>query len=78
MNEYDVIMTVSTSSLTEDAYKVGNFAGDVELLIEVQEDGVMGPQLVAEGTTLPVCHAGCRLVTVSTPASGWCAGGRAV
>lgn len=64
-------MTVSTSQLTEDAYKVctrarlttalhtpnhqvDQFAGEVKLLIEVQEDGIMGPHVVKEGATLPV------------------------
>jgi hypothetical protein len=33
--------------------QVGEFAGDVTLLIEAQEDGVMGPQLT-DKSELPV------------------------
>lgn len=32
---YDVIMEVDTDNLSEDAYKVGDFAGTVTMLVEV-------------------------------------------
>lgn len=88
VHEYDLIMTVSTSNLTETAYKVshqrgvvhvtrryvqvGDFAGDVKLVIEVQEDGIMGPHFVKEGTTLPVrAHTGGRCASHAVVPTGW-------
>jgi len=34
--EYDVLMEIDTETLTEDAYKVDEFAGKVTLLVEAQ------------------------------------------
>jgi hypothetical protein len=34
--EFDVVMEVDTEGLTEEAYKVGEFAGNVTLLVEAQ------------------------------------------
>jgi len=34
--EFDVVMEVATDSLTEEAYRVGNFEGTVTLLVEAQ------------------------------------------
>ncbi len=34
--EYDIVMEVDTEELTENAYKVGKFAGNVTLLVEAQ------------------------------------------
>ena len=36
MSTYDVLMEVETETLTEDAYKVDEFAGNVTLLVEAQ------------------------------------------
>lgn len=36
MAEYDIVMEVDTEELTEEAYKVGKFAGSVTLLVEAQ------------------------------------------
>lgn len=36
MAEYDVLMEIDTETLTEDAYKVDEFAGKVTLLVEAQ------------------------------------------
>ena len=36
---YDVVFEVETESLSEDAYKVGDFAGTVTMLVEVRRSG---------------------------------------
>ena len=36
VEEYDVLMEVDTETLTEEAYKVDEFAGKVTLLVEAQ------------------------------------------
>ncbi len=36
VSTYDVLMEVETETLTEDAYKVDEFAGNVTLLVEAQ------------------------------------------
>lgn len=36
VEEYDVLMEIETESLTEEAYKVDEFAGKVTLLVEAQ------------------------------------------
>ena len=36
VREFDIVMEVDTEGLTEDAYKVGDFAGNVTLLVEAQ------------------------------------------
>lgn len=41
MQAYEVVCEVSTRGLVESAYAVGDFAGEVTLLIESQEDGVI-------------------------------------
>lgn len=52
-SQYDVILEVATDSLTEKAYQVGDFEGTVTLLVESQEEGVVGKLLAPEGTRLP-------------------------
>ncbi|KAK9907314.1 hypothetical protein WJX75_001297 [Coccomyxa subellipsoidea] len=52
--EYDIVMEVDTEELTENAYKVGKFAGNVTLLVEAQEEGVMHSHLVPEGKQVEV------------------------
>jgi hypothetical protein len=47
-------LQVSTDSLVEEAYKVGDFAGTVTLLVESQEDGVLAHILVPEGQQVPI------------------------
>ncbi len=39
--EYDLVMEVDTDSLTEEAYRVGKFAGTVTLLVEAQVGGCL-------------------------------------
>ena len=36
MAEFDVVLEVDTDSLTEEAYRVGDFSGTVTLLVEAQ------------------------------------------
>lgn len=52
--EYDIVMEVDTEELTENAYKVGKFAGNVTLLVEAQ---VQIKQSAAMSTNwvLPCC-----------------------
>lgn len=54
VNIYDVLMTVETDSLVDEAYKVDQFAGTVRLLVESQEEGHLARQLVGEGAEVPV------------------------
>ncbi|KXZ45833.1 hypothetical protein GPECTOR_50g627 [Gonium pectorale] len=51
---YDVLMTVETESLVEEAFKVDQFAGTVALLVESQEEGFVAGLLAAEGDEVPV------------------------
>lgn len=51
---YDVIMEVSTDSLTEEAYKTEGSQGPVTLLVEAQEEGRLGKVLVQEGKKVDV------------------------
>lgn len=41
VHAYDVVCEVATHGLVESAYAVGDFAGEVTLLVESQEDGVL-------------------------------------
>ena len=37
--QYDVLFEVATDELTEEVFKVGDFAGTVNLLVEAHEEG---------------------------------------
>ncbi|KIY96201.1 hypothetical protein MNEG_11761 [Monoraphidium neglectum] len=54
VQQYDLLCEVDTQQLVEEAYRLGDFAGSVTLLIESQEDGVLARRLAPEGATLPV------------------------
>ncbi|GFR42347.1 hypothetical protein Agub_g3040, partial [Astrephomene gubernaculifera] len=51
---YDVLLTVETDSLVEEAYRLDQFAGTVSLLVESQEEAVVARLLAQEGELLPV------------------------
>ncbi|GLC33451.1 hypothetical protein PLESTM_000072600 [Pleodorina starrii] len=51
---YDVIATVETETLVEEAYRLDQFAGKVSLLVESQEEGFVARLLAAEGEEVPV------------------------
>jgi pyruvate/2-oxoglutarate dehydrogenase complex dihydrolipoamide acyltransferase (E2) component len=51
---YDILAEVATETLTEDAYKHGDFAGSVKMLIEAQDEGFVARTLVAEGSRVTV------------------------
>jgi pyruvate/2-oxoglutarate dehydrogenase complex dihydrolipoamide acyltransferase (E2) component len=48
-----VVLTVATTELTEPAYRLGAFAGEVSLLVESQEGAFVLALLAAEGAELP-------------------------
>eukprot|EP00798_Chlamydomonas_sp_ICE-L_P014121 gene14121-20075_t len=43
---YDIICEVETDELVEEVFKVGDFAGNVTLLVESQEEGILADILV--------------------------------
>ncbi|GAX84838.1 hypothetical protein CEUSTIGMA_g12259.t1 [Chlamydomonas eustigma] len=49
---YDVLMEVETEELVENVFKVGDFAGEVTLLVESQEEGYLAEILVDAGPSL--------------------------
>ena len=51
---YDVVFEVATESLTEKAYKVGEFAGMTTMLVEAQDEGFLHEILVPEGRQVEV------------------------
>lgn len=51
---HDLLFEVTTEELVEEAYRMGDFAGKVTLLIESQEEGYLGPIFAKLGSTLPV------------------------
>ncbi|EFJ52883.1 hypothetical protein VOLCADRAFT_86312 [Volvox carteri f. nagariensis] len=54
VNTYDVLLTVETETLVEEAYRLDQFAGKVALLVESQEEGFVARLLAAEGEEVPV------------------------
>ncbi|KAI8472736.1 MAG: hypothetical protein J3K34DRAFT_412935 [Monoraphidium minutum] len=54
VEQYDVLCEVATTQLVEKAYRMGDFEGQVTLLIESQEEGVLARRLAEEGAALPV------------------------
>lgn len=54
VRRYDLLCEVETTQLVEEAYRMGDFAGAVTLLIESQEDGILARRLAPEGASLPV------------------------
>eukprot|EP00198_Chlamydomonas_reinhardtii_P008649 XP_001697986.1 predicted protein [Chlamydomonas reinhardtii] len=54
VSEYDILLTVDTDSLVEEAYRLDQFAGTVSLLVESQEEAHVAGLLVAEGEEVEV------------------------
>ncbi|KAG2502228.1 hypothetical protein HYH03_000714 [Edaphochlamys debaryana] len=54
VKEYDVVLTVATETLVEEAYRLDQFKGTVSLLVESQEEGVVARLMAAEGEEVPV------------------------
>jgi pyruvate/2-oxoglutarate dehydrogenase complex dihydrolipoamide acyltransferase (E2) component len=54
VNIYDLLLELYTDNLVEEAYKVGDFAGRVTMLLESQEAGTLRKILVEEGQVVPV------------------------
>lgn len=63
---YDVIAELASDNLVEGAHRVGRFEGEVTLLLEAQEEGMLarvlqpaGPELVGVGAPIAVlCEEG--------------------
>lgn len=52
---YDIVAEVTTSTLVEEAHREGEFAGEVTLLLEAQEDGYLACTFHSDPSkTLPV------------------------
>lgn len=68
LQEYDVLCEVSTDTLAEEAYKVGDFAGTATLLVESQEEGYVHKLLLKEGQ--PVSVGTPIAIVGERPASG--------
>jgi hypothetical protein len=62
--QYDVLFEVDTEELTEELYRVGQFEGTTQLLVESHEEGWLAKRLVeADGqrplqVRQPVCFTG--------------------
>ncbi|GBF93517.1 dihydrolipoyllysine-residue acetyltransferase component 1 of pyruvate dehydrogenase, mitochondrial [Raphidocelis subcapitata] len=54
VEQYDLVCEIETEQLVEEAYRIGDFAGSVTLLIESQEEGLLARTLAPEGAALPV------------------------
>ncbi|KAG2432386.1 hypothetical protein HYH02_012958 [Chlamydomonas schloesseri] len=54
VSEYDILLTVDTDSLVEEAYRLDQFAGTVSLLVESQEEAHVAALLAAEGEEVEV------------------------
>ena len=54
VNIYDLLLELYTDNLVDEAYKVGDFAGRVSMLLESQEAGTLRKILVQEGQEVPV------------------------
>ncbi|KAF8058454.1 esf2 [Scenedesmus sp. PABB004] len=52
--EYDLLLEVGTESLVEEGYRNDEFAGEVVLSLEAQEEAVVAALLVPEGASVPV------------------------
>eukprot|EP00197_Chlamydomonas_leiostraca_P008548 CAMPEP_0202884766 /NCGR_PEP_ID=MMETSP1391-20130828/41319_1 /ASSEMBLY_ACC=CAM_ASM_000867 /TAXON_ID=1034604 /ORGANISM="Chlamydomonas leiostraca, Strain SAG 11-49" /LENGTH=191 /DNA_ID=CAMNT_0049567995 /DNA_START=378 /DNA_END=953 /DNA_ORIENTATION=- len=46
---YDVLYELATEEIAEPEYRVGDFAGNVVMLVEAQEEGWLAARLVQEG-----------------------------
>eukprot|EP00884_Botryococcus_braunii_P002453 jgi/Botrbrau1/12208/Bobra.0197s0003.1 len=54
ISTYDVLFECQTTNLSEEAYRVGDFAGEVSMLVEAQDEGILARVLVAEGHEVAV------------------------
>jgi hypothetical protein len=45
---YDLVAEISSHNLVEEAYRVGQYAGEVTLVLEAQEDGVLAKVFKAD------------------------------
>lgn len=53
-SQYDVLFEVDTEELTEELYRVGQFEGTTQLVVESHEEGWLAKQLVQANNQQPL------------------------